>query len=353
VAHEHTHVEPIGHVHGHDQPHGHPHQGGVIGVVRSFFVRHTHDASDSIDQAMESNHEGIRTVKISLAILGGTAVLQAAVVALSGSVALLGDTLHNLSDALTALPLWLAFSLGTRRPTNRFTYGYGRSEDLAGIVVVLLIAISAALVAWQSIERFLHPQHVSHIALVMVAAVIGFVGNETVAHYRLRVGRHIGSAALVADGLHARADGATSLAVLVGAIAVAAGLGWADPVVGLIVSVLILVVLVRAVRSVGERLMDAVDPALVEQVEGVVRSVSGVVEVGEVRIRWVGHRLNAEVRIVVRRDLTVVEAHDVAEASYHAMLHQIPKLSDAIVHTDPTTSSGSDPHASTAHHRVP
>jgi cation diffusion facilitator family transporter len=186
----------------------------------------------------------------------------------------------------------------------------------------------------------------------MAAAVIGFVGNETVAHYRLRVGRHIGSAALVADGLHARADGATSLAVLVGAIAVAAGLGWADAVVGLLVSLLILVVLVRAVRSVGERLMDAVDPALVEQVEDVVRSVDGVVQVGDVRIRWVGHRLNAEVRIVVSRKLSVVEAHDVAEATYHAMLHEITKLSDAIVHTDPTTSGGPDPHAATAHHRA-
>jgi cation diffusion facilitator family transporter len=348
VAHENAHHEPNGHAHDRDH-----HQRGVIGAIRAFFVPHIHDASDSIDQAMESNREGIRSVKISLAILGATALVQAAIVALSGSVALLGDTLHNFSDALTALPLWLAFSLGTRRPTRRFTYGYGRSEDLAGIVVVLVIGISAALVAWQSIERLLHPEHISHIALVMIAAVIGFVGNETVAHYRLHVGRHIGSAALVADGLHARADGATSLAVLVGAIAVAAGLGWADPVVGLIVSVLILLVLVRAVRSVGERLMDAVDPALVEQVENAVRSVNGVVEVGDVRIRWVGHRLNAEVRIVVSRELSVVEAHDVAEATYHAMLHQIPKLSDAIVHTDPATSGGPDPHAATAHHRVP
>ena len=340
-----------GHHDGHHSGHhdGH-HQAGLIPRIRSVFVPHRHDAADSIDHALEASDDGIRAVKISLVALAVTAGTQAVFVAISGSVALLGDTLHNLSDALTAIPLWLAFSLGKRPPTRRFTYGYGRSEDLAGIAVVILIAVSAALTAWQAVERLIHPRVIHHLPLVMVAAMVGVVGNEVVAQYRLRVGRRIGSATLVADGLHARTDGITSFAVLVGAIAVAFGAQRADAVVGLLVSALILVVLTRAVRSVGARLMDAVDPTLVADVSAVVCGVDGVIDTGDIRIRWVGHRLHAEIRIVVDRTLSVVEAHDVAERTYHALLHEIPKLSDAIVHTDPASPEGTDPHAATAHH---
>ena len=253
----------------------------------------------------------------------------------SGSVALLGDSLHNVADALTALPLWLAFSLGRRQANRRFTYGYGRAEDIAGIFVVLMIALSGVVAAWEAIDRLRHPQDVKHIVWVMVAAVIGMVGNEAVALYRIRVGRKIGSASLVADGLHARSDGLTSLAVLVGAVGVAAGWEWADPVVGLAISAAILVVLVQAAKGVGERLMDAVDPQLVERAEAVVAGCAGVQEVTELRMRWLGHRLQAEVRMTVDRDLDVATAHDIADVVEGALMEALPLLSGAIVHVNP------------------
>jgi cation diffusion facilitator family transporter len=345
--------EHHGHLHGDDpvHEHGQVHAGGLTGFARSIFVPHRHDLADSVDQALEASSQGVRAVTISLGVLGMTAVVQALVVALSGSVALLGDTLHNFSDAFTALPLWVAFSLGRRPPTRRFNYGYGRAEDLAGIFVVALVALSGVLTAWQSIERLIHPQGVQHLPFVMAAALVGFAGNEIVAQYRLRVGRRIGSAALAADGLHARTDGVASLAVLVGAIGLALGARWADPAVGLLISVVIFGVLIRTASSIGQRLMDAVDPALVSQSEHILGHVDGVVGVGDVRIRWVGHQLHAEIRIVVDHELSVSEAHNISERAYHDLLHQLPRLSDAIVHTDPSTDGGLDPHAQTEHHR--
>ena len=262
-------------------------------------------------------------------------MLQLIVVAVSGSVALLGDSLHNVADALTALPLWLAFSLGRRPPNRRFTFGYGRAEDLAGIFVVLMIALSGVVAAWEAVDRLRHPRDVDHVVWVMVAAVIGMVGNEAVALYRIRVGRKIGSASLVADGLHARSDGLTSLAVLVGAVGVAAGWEWADPVVGLAISAAILVVLVQAARSVGERLMDAVDPQIVARAEAVAAGVPNVQEVTELRMRWLGHRLQAEVRMTVDRDLDVASAHVIGDDVEAALMAELPLLSGAIVHVNP------------------
>src|SRR5207237_7534404 len=132
---------------------------------------------------------------ISLAVLGGAAVLQAVVVAISGSVALLGDTLHNAADALTAVPLGIAFVVGRRPPTRRYTYGYGRAEDLAGVVIVVFIAASSALAGFEAVQRLLHPATVSHLPYVAAAALVGFAGNEIVARYRITVGRRIAPAA--------------------------------------------------------------------------------------------------------------------------------------------------------------
>jgi len=253
----------------------------------------------------------------------------------SGSVALLGDSLHNVADALTALPLWLAFSLGRRKANRRFTYGYGRAEDLAGVFVVLMIATSGLVAAWEAVDRLRHPRDVDHLPWVMAAAVIGMVGNEAVAAYRIRVGRRIGSASLVADGLHARTDGLTSLAVLVGALGVAAGWEWADPVVGLAISAAIVVVLLQAGRSVGERLMDAVDPRVVARAEEVAAGVPDVQGVTELRMRWLGHRLQADVRMTVDRDLDVATGHVIAERVEQALMTELPLLSSAMVHVNP------------------
>jgi cation diffusion facilitator family transporter len=300
---------------------------------------------------MEASAEGMRALWISLAVLGATAVIQAVVVAFSGSVALLGDTLHNGVDALTAVPLGVAFIMGRRPANRRFTYGYGRAEDLAGLVIIVFIAASSALAAYAAVDRLANPRPVSNLVAVGIAAGIGFTGNELVARYRIRVGRKIGSAALVADGLHARTDGFTSLAVLLGVAGLAAGWNWADPVVGLVITVAILAVLWQAAHEIYRRLMDAVDPALVDQTEQTLQATPGVLGVGHVRLRWIGHQLRAECEVIVDRNASAVQAHQVAVAAEHALLHALPRLTAALVHADPQAGPGPDPHALLASHR--
>ena len=338
-----------GHPHDHDEEHVHDRSGGLGHFLAELFGTHSHDAKDSLDLALEASRDGIRAVALSLVILLLTAGVQAIVVVSSRSVALLGDTLHNAADALTAVPLWLAFRLGRRAPTSRFTYGYGKAEDLAGIAVIVLIASSAGFAGYEAINRLIHPEKVFHLGFVMAAAVVGAVGNELVAQYRIRVGRRIGSAALEADGIHARTDGVTSLLVLVGAVAVALGAQWADPVVGLLITAAILVVGYQAVRSVGQRLLDVVDPAIVERISEIVRAVDGVDAVTEIRARWAGHRLLAQVRLSVDGASSVSTAHEIAEVAHHELLHGISNLSDAIIHVDPS-GVGFDPHTATSHH---
>jgi len=286
---------------------------------------HSHDAADSIDDALESNAQGIRAVKISLVVLGVTAIAQLAIVLVSGSVALLADTVHNFSDALTAVPLWVAFALGRRAATRRHTYGFGRAEDLAGLFVVLMIALSAVIAAVESIRRLFEPQPLEHVGWVLAAGVVGFAGNEIVAIYRIRVGRRIGSAALVADGVHARADGFTSLAVVVGAVGVMLGFPLADPIVGLVISAAIVVLLIGTVKSIGARLMDAVEPAKVDAVEHALAETPGVLSASEVRLRWVGHRLEGSARVIVA-DSSLSAAEVVAHAAEHAAEHAVPGL---------------------------
>jgi cation diffusion facilitator family transporter len=319
--------------------------------LKSLIAPHSHAAHDSVDSELETSVAGMRAVWLSFAVLALTAALQAAVVLLSGSVALFGDTLHNMADALTAVPLTIAFTVGRRGANRRYTYGYGRAEDLAGIVVVALIAASSAIAGYESVRRLLHLSDVHHLGLVAAAALVGFAGNEAVAQYRMSVGRRIGSAALVADGLHARTDGLTSLAVLLGAGGVAAGWRWADPVVGLAITVAIVAVLHQAGREVFRRLMDAVDPALVDRVERVARDTPGVRDVGDVRLRWIGHALRAECEVVVDPALTIVAAHQIAEEAEHRLLHQVHRLTAAMVHADPYAVEGTDHHALSRHHR--
>ena len=332
---------------GEEHEHGHHH--GLLARLRHAVTPHSHDTVASVDSALETSERGLRALFISLAVLGLTAAIQAVVAVASGSVALLGDTLHNVADALTALPLGLAFWLGRRPANRRYTYGYGRSEDLAGIVIVVLIAASSALAAYEAVRRFVHPQDVHHLWAVAIAALVGFAGNELVARYRIKVGREIGSAALVADGLHARTDGFTSLSVLVGAAGVAIGWEWADPAVGLFITVAILLVLRDAAREVYRRLMDAVDPDLVDEVDRVLRDTDGVVDIGITRLRWIGHQLRAECEIVVDEHITIVDAHRIAEDCQHRLLHEIPRLTAALVHADP---AGERHHELTAHHAV-
>lgn len=321
-----------------------------MAIVSNHGHGHGHGHTHSLDDALEASRLGVRTLVWSFAALFATALVQLCVVVPTGSVALLGDTIHNFADALTALPVGVALLLGRRAATRRFTYGLGRAEDLAGVVVVLIIAGSAALAGYQAVLRLLHPQPVAHLWVVAAAGVAGFAGNELVARWRIRVGRRIGSAALVADGLHARTDGFTSLAVVAGAAGVALGWPAADPVVGLLITVAILLVLRDAVVEVFGRLLDAVDPAAVELVERTAAGVPGVVGAGQVRMRWIGHSLHAEVAIAVAPSLTVDQAHRLAHEVEHELVHAVPRLATAVVHTEPVTGAEAA-HGMLTHHR--
>ncbi|WP_297548333.1 cation diffusion facilitator family transporter [Amycolatopsis sp.] len=307
--------------------------------LRHVVTPHSHDSADRLDTALETSKRGTRTLIWSFAALFVTAVLQLVFVGLTGSVALLGDTIHNFADAMTALPIGIAFVLGRRVATRRYTYGLGRAEDLAGVVVVLVIAASAAFAGYESVLRLLHPQPVTHLWVLAAAGVIGFAGNELVARYRITVGREIGSAALVADGLHARTDGFTSLAVVLGAAGVAFGFPLADPIIGLAITVAILFVLRDAAKEVFRRLMDAVDPASVDLVERTAASVAGIHGVRDVRMRWIGHSLRAELAVCVDPGLTVRHAHHLAHQVEHELVHTLPRLTAVIVHTEPAAGA--------------
>jgi cation diffusion facilitator family transporter len=324
-----------GHGHGHRHPKWRP---------------HSHDSADRVDHALESSRRGVRALVWSFAALSVTAVAQLVLVLVTGSVALLGDTIHNFADALTAVPLGVAFLLGRRAATRRYTYGLGRAEDLAGVVVVLVVAASAAIAGYESVARLLDPQPVAHPWVVAAAGVIGFAGNELVARYRIKVGREIGSAALVADGLHARTDGFTSLAVVAGAAGVAFGFPVADPIVGLVITVAILFVLRDAAKEVFRRLLDAVDPASVELAERTARDVDGVLGARDLRMRWIGHHLRAELAVTVAAELTVEAAHALAHEVEHRLLHTIPRLTAVVIHTEPATGA-ERAHETVAHHR--
>ena len=313
----------------------HHHQRGLRGAVKEIFAPHSHDAADSVDDILESSAAGIRAVKISLVVLGLTALAQIVVVIISGSVALAADAIHNFSDALTAVPLWIAFALGAKAATRRYTYGLGRAEDLAGLFVVAMITLSAIIAGYEAVMRLINPEPIAHIGWVALAGLIGFIGNEWVALYRIRVGRRLGSAALVADGLHARTDGFTSLAVLISAGGVALGFPLADPIVGLVITVAILAVLRTAVRDVFRRLLDGVDPATVDTAEQTLAAVPGVRAVRSVRMRWIGHRLHADAELDVDPSLDLAQAHRIAHGAEHELTHAVPKLSTALIHAYP------------------
>ncbi|CPS13772.1 transporter ydbO [Mycobacteroides abscessus] len=304
-------------------------------MLAEIVTPHSHDGADSIDDALSASAAGTRAVKISLAALLVTAAFQVAIVVVSGSVALAADTIHNFSDALTAVPLWIAFALGTRAATKRYTYGFGRAEDLAGLFVVSMIALSAVVAGYEAVTRLIHPMQIGQLGWVATAGVVGFLGNELVALYRIRVGRRIGSAALIADGLHARTDGFTSLAVVLGAAGVALGYPLADPIIGLVITVAILAVLRTAVRDVFRRLMDGVDPALVDAAETALAAQPGVRTVRSVRLRWIGHRLHADAELDIDPDVSLVEAHRIAHVAEHELTHAVPKLDTALIHAYP------------------
>lgn len=302
-----------------------------------------------------TTRRGLWALKWSCVGLLVTAGLQLVVVALSGSVALLADTIHNFGDAATALPLWVALILARQKPTERFTYGLGRLEDLAGMVIVLIMALSALVAGYEAIMRLFHPRPVAYLGIVVVASLVGFLGNEAVAIFRIRVGREIGSAALVADGYHARVDGWTSLAVLAGAFGVWLGYPLADPIVGILITAAILWLIWQAGRMVVIRAVDGIDPAVLAELRQTTQHVPGVQAVTEVQARWVGHRLRTELNIAVSPTLSVAQGHAIAKEVRHQLLHHVRYLNEVSVHVDPLDQAGVEHHriASHAHDGLP
>jgi cation diffusion facilitator family transporter len=278
-----------------------------------------------------------------------TALIQILIVWASGSVALLADTIHNFGDAATAVPLGFAFILSRKKPNKRFTYGYGRAEDIAGLIIVLLIFFSAVFAAYESISRLFFPQPVEFLGGVIAASIIGFLGNELVSKFRIKIGTEIGSAALVADGYHARADGFTSLAVLFGALGIWMGYPLADPLVGLFITIAILRIVQDASKSVLFRMLDGVEPDIVDEIYQVVNKIEEVRDITEVRVRWLGHRLHAEVNIAVDPLLSVEEGHAIALEVQHRMMHGLGYLSNVVVHVDPLGSAGESFHRLSEH----
>ncbi len=318
----------------HDHPPGHGGHG------------HTHGA---VDPTIATSERGIWAIKWSFVVLMATAVMQLIVVLLSGSVALLSDTIHNFGDAATAVPLGIAFTLTRLGVSRRFTFGYGKVEDLAGVVIVLIILFSAVVAGYQAIERLMNPHPVGFLWVVAVASLVGFVGNEAVAVFRIRVGREIGSAALVADGYHARTDGWTSLAVLAGAVGVWGGYPLADPIVGLLIAAAILLIVWQSGKAVFTRLLDGVEPEAIEEIRHAAREVAGVEDVSEVRARWLGHRLHAELNVAVDSDLSVAEGHAISREVNHQLLHHLSYLNGAVIHVDPEQEAGEEHHRISAH----
>lgn len=339
--HPHTHHTDRDHSHDHDHDHDHSHpHGGIRGFLYDLFVPHTHDSADSIDDAMEANAAGVRALKISMFVLLGTTALQALVVVFTSSVALLADTIHNFADALTAVPLWIAFVLARRAASRRYTYGYGRAEDLAGMFIVFVVALSAVVAGWEAVTRFFHPIDIRNAWLLIIAGLIDFAGNEIVAIYRIQVGRRIGSAALVADGVHARLDGFTSLSVVLGAVLVLLGLPIADPIIGLLIAVSILILLWGTVKQIGRRLMDGIEPELVHRAEHALHHVPGVVDVERLQLRWIGHRLHGSATVTTKAE-TLVDADGIAETAAQLLRHELPKLDDVAVTPRPVMKAAS------------
>ncbi|MCY3579629.1 MAG: cation transporter [Acidimicrobiia bacterium] len=327
-GHEHDHHQ---HGHGHDHSHG----SGLFASIKHALVPHAHDHSEAIQSADMSSSQGIRAAWIGLAGMMATAVAQVVIVALSGSVALLADTIHNLGHAATTIPLIVAFRLGRRAATNRYSYGYRRAEDLVGLFIGLIILVSVVLIFFEAIDALINQREVTNLGWVFAAGIVGFMGNEVVAVYRIRAGRRINSAALIAEGHHARVDGLTSIAVVCGVVGVWLGFPEADAIMGFIIGVLVFGILVVSMRPVMRRLLDGVEDGLIERLTAVVATVPGVESVDRVRARWAGHRMECDITVRVASHLTVAEGHLVAEEVEHAVLHAAPNMDGAVVHLHP------------------
>jgi cation diffusion facilitator family transporter len=340
---------------GHGEGHAHDAHGPHDGAAEEPAAAHGHHddggggAHGHVHGRPMSTPGALRVLGIASAGLFAVCAVELAVSMLSGSAAVLADGLHNLGDVLTTVALAGAFLLSDRAPTRRFPYGYHRGEDLAGIVVVLLIVGSAIASGVTSVEHLLHPSRLTHPGVALAAALVGFAGNEAVARYKTVMGRRLHSVSLVADGQHSRIDGLASLGAAAGVGGAWAGVTALDPVAGLLLTGIIALVALDTARNVTARLLDEADASLLATIEEVAAAAPGVASVSEVRARWTGRRLRAELVLTVAPDETVSRAHALGEEVRHALFHRIEALADVVVHLDP--AGDAEAHQAVRHHQ--
>lgn len=328
MAHSHSHSHSHSHAgDDHDHGHGHDHSHGVV------------------DPSIATSERGLWAVKWSGILLLIISFVELAVVAMSRSTALLADMIHNFGDFATVIPLWIAFALMKRKPGREFSFGYGRVEDLAGVLIVAVLFTNALIAGYEAISRMFHPQTITHLGVVAIASLVSFAGNETVAILRIKVGREIGSAALIADGHHARMDGWTALTVLAGALGVYYGFPLADPIAGFVITVAIFGIVWTSAKTIFTRILDGVEPETLDQLRATAMEVNGVQDITDLRARWMGHHLYAEASIVVASELSVGEAHVIASAVEHQLVRHVPHVSDAVIHVCPADNAGAEFHA--------
>jgi len=337
-GHDHDHPHDHGHSHGPGgHTHDHAHRPGVLGWLQHTFA-HSHDVHEKVDDVMESHARGFWATKWALVSLGVTTILQMIIFWLSGSTALFADTVHNLGDGANSIPLLIAFALQRRARSRTFTYGYGRTEDVAGLVILISIAASAIVAGYESIRKLLDPQPMDYLGWVAAAAIVGFIGNEAVAILQIRTGRQIGSAALVADGQHARIDGFTSLAVLVAVGGTLLGAPILDPIIGSLITVTILVILKDSSATIFRRMLDGIEPEILAEVEHAPTHVEGVRGVANVRARWLGHKVHADLDVLVDRDVSVDDAAQISARVKAALADHVPAFGGAVVAITPVQS---------------
>ena len=338
--HHHEHGHSHAHHH-HSHDHHHHHSDNILVKIAMVLhlpgFAHDHSHADLAgDRAFLDNQLAIRTVWIALVALGLTTALQVVIYAASGSVALLADTVHNLGDALNSVPLLIAFYFARRLANRRYTYGYGRLEDIAGVFIVISIGFSAAYILFESVQRLFNPRELENLEWIALASLVGFVGNELVALMQIRVGRRIGSDAMIADGQHALIDGLTSLAVLIAVIGTLIGVPILDPIVGIVIAFAIVGITWNAIKAVWYRIMDAVDPHLVEHVDTHVRGIEGVAAIEALRLRWVGHRMYGVLKLRVAPGTTLEESQRIVAAAQREAAHVIPQMDELTVQVETT-----------------
>ena len=332
------HAHDHNHHHNSSDHHDHEHGTGPLARLRQFLhLEHHHHGS--VDAELAMNSLGMRALLWSFGGLMLTALIQVVIVIYTGSAGLLADTIHNFGDASTAIPLAIAFWLARRAPTRRFTFGWGRAEDLAGLFIVLAILFSAAVAGYESVNRLIEGRVPTHIPWALAAGVIGFLGNEAVAQFRISVGRRIGSAALVADGYHARVDGFTSLAAVAGLLGVLVGVPIADPIAGLAITAMIVWIVVRnAAPAVLRRMLDGVEPDTVDTVEHAAAHVPGIRGVTGVQARWCGHRLLVNLTVDMSPTTTVTQANLAADSVRDQIRAHVPHTGRIHVEVTPAPS---------------